>query len=510
MSLKLVTINVNGLRDNRKRELVFNWLVSKKYDCICLQETHCTGVDTNPWESEWKTQGGGASAWLCGSSESKGVAILLSKHFAFDINFNFSDKTGRLLTCEINTENAVFHIFNIYAPNLCSDRKQFFDSFQNISYNHEDDSIYHYNNVLGDFNCILDKKIDRYPNRRTDDIGKIELQNLITRYDLYDAWRKIHPNKKRYSFQRGNAKSRIDFILCSNGLSSKVFDTNIKHFPFSDHDSVSTKLKLDDIERGPGIWAMNFNTITSELFTKAFNTWWGKWKNEIERFRNIQEWWDVTKTKIKYLTMQISKQLKKGQNKKDIEKFEKQLEDLKSSTDDGDIIKGKILELENLIKKYYTQKAEAAKIRSRIKWAEEGERSTRYFFELEKKQGENKMWNRIKNTESKYKYDIDSIIDEQIKFYSKLFTTEGWDENSANKLTQHIESKLNVDEKETLELDVSIDEIKNVLKILKPNKSPGEDGIISEFYITHWEQIKDEFFLLVNDTFEKRTNSFTI
>ena len=77
------------------------------------------------------------------------------------------------------------------------------------------------------------------------------------------------------------------------------------------------------------------------------------------------------------------------------------------------------------------------------------------------------MWNRIKNTEGKYKYDINSIIDEQIKFYfySKLFTTEGWDENSANKLTQHIESKLNGDEKETLELDVSIEEIKNVLEI---------------------------------------------
>jgi exonuclease III len=84
------------------------------------------------------------------------------------------------------------------------------------------------------------KKIDRYPNRGTDDIGKIELQNPITRYDLYVAWRKLKPNKKRYSFQRGNAKSRIDFILCSNGLCSKVFDTNIKHFPFSDHDLVST------------------------------------------------------------------------------------------------------------------------------------------------------------------------------------------------------------------------------------------------------------------------------
>jgi hypothetical protein len=59
------------------------------------------------------------------------------------------------------------------------------------------------------------------------------------------------------------------------------------------------------------------------------------------------------------------------------------------------------------------------------------------------------MWNRIKNTEGKNKYDIDSIIDEQIKFYFKLFTNEGWDENSANKLTQNMESKLNGDEKET-------------------------------------------------------------
>ena len=53
-------------------------------------------------------------------------------------------------------------------------------------------------------------------------------------------------------------------------------------------------------------------------------------------------------------------------------------------------------------------------------------------------------------------------------------------------------------------MDVIIEEIKNVLNFFKPNKSLGEDEIISEFYITHWEQIKDEFFLLVNDTFDKK------
>jgi hypothetical protein len=53
-------------------------------------------------------------------------------------------------------------------------------------------------------------------------------------------------------------------------------------------------------------------------------------------------------------------------------------------------------------------------------------------------------------------------------------------------------------------MDVSIEENKNALTIIKPNKSPGEDGIISEFYVTYWEQVKDEFSLLVNDTFDKK------
>ena len=36
-----------------------------------------------------------------------------------------------------------------------------------------------------------------------------------------------------------------------------------------------------------------------------------------------------------------------------------------------------------------------------------------------------------------------------------------------------------------------------VIKILKPNKSPGEDGIISEFYQLFWQDIKNEFFEVI-------------
>lgn len=36
--------------------------------------------------------------------------------------------------------------------------------------------------------------------------------------------------------------------------------------------------------------------------------------------------------------------------------------------------------------------------------------------------------------------------------------------------------------------------IDKVLELSKQNKSPSEDGIISEFYMLYWDIIKDDFF----------------
>lgn len=52
-------------------------------------------------------------------------------------------------------------------------------------------------------------------------------------------------------------------------------------------------------------------------------------------------------------------------------------------------------------------------------------------------------------------------------------------------------------------MDVSIEETNEITILFKLNKSPGEDGIISAFYSTHWQQTKDEIFLLLTETFDK-------
>ena len=90
-----------------------------------------------------------------------------------------------------------------------------------------------------------------------------------------------------------------------------------------------------------------------------------------------------------------------------------------------------------------------------------------FFLYLDKKRRQDKLRNRIKTWEGHYKYNSDSIINEQAKFYSKLFTSEGWDETDGRNLAQHLQEKLITEDKGELDSDVDANEFVKVLKVLK-------------------------------------------
>ena len=51
-------------------------------------------------------------------------------------------------------------------------------------------------------------------------------------------------------------------------------------------------------------------------------------------------------------------------------------------------------------------------------------------------------------------------------------------------------------EKNELEEDLTIEEVKKIVLSMKPFKSPGGDGIISEFYQLYWELLRKIFLRL--------------
>ena len=148
--------------------------------------------------------------------------------------------------------------------------------------------------------------------------------------------------------------------------------------------------------------------------------------------------------------------------------------------------------------------AEAARIRSKVNWYEKGAKSSQYFLNLEKKMAHDKLWTNIKTSDGNYKEDTSSILEEQIKYYQNLFTSDGCDRDSAEYLTSNLETKVNETDKEMCDKEVSIDEIFNAAKLQKPDKSPGDDGISSEFYQLFWYLIGDDFVSVVKDIFRNK------
>ena len=211
----------------------------------------------------------------------------------------------------------------------------------------------------------------------------------------------------------------------------------ITHCPFSDHELISLTFSMHKIKRGPGFWKMNVNTIRSERFKQAFETFWPGWIKQQDTFGNKRYWWEATKWKIKNLTIQVGKSLKI--NELFIQKLEKELDVLDSKLNTDDNINRRN-ELECKIKQYYDDKCTAARVRSRIQSWEEGEKSSKFFFDLERKNAREKEWVKIKCPDGSTSENIDIILKEQVNFYSKLFTSEGWDGQKAAELLTKLES----------------------------------------------------------------------
>ena len=75
-----------------------------------------------------------------------------------------------------------------------------------------------------------------------------------------------------------------------------------------------------------------------------------------------------------------------------------------------------------------------------------------------------------------------------------------WD--GGQDLLKFIEGRAVFDNK-LLVSEINTTEVRKVLGIMKTNKSPGIDGLPSEFYMVFWENISDLFLEMANEVFKK-------
>ena len=139
--------------------------------------------------------------------------------------------------------------------------------------------------------------------------------------------------------------------------------------------------------------------------------------------------------------------------------------------------------------------------RSKVKWCEEGEKNTKYFFSLEKARYNAKTCFTVFDENDKEITEPKGILEVQSKFYRELYDIDT-DVNFTLANTHNIRVPAEI----TLAQNDEIveEEIACAIKMMNNNKTPGEDGIPIDFYKVFWKLLRTPFQNMVRESYEIR------
>ena len=143
-------------------------------------------------------------------------------------------------------------------------------------------------------------------------------------------------------------------------------------------------------------------------------------------------------------------------------------------------------------------------VRAKALKVEYNEKNTKYFSNLEKKQTERKSISQL-NIKGKVVTKQSDILKSEADFYTNLYKEKDQSENESvyNFFNQNM-TKLNDNELNQCEGMLTEYECGIALKQMQNNKSPGSDGITTEFFKVFWNTIKTFLVNSLNYSFQNK------
>ncbi len=300
---------------------------------------------------------------------------------------------------------------------------------------------------------------------------------------------------------------RLDFFLISNSIVNRIESSKIIPGYRSDHSFVKIKLITIQQDRGPGFWKLNCSLLKDIEYCNKVKEWIASVEDENENETSAKLLIELIKLKVRGETIKFST-LKKKMREHKINELERKILDfeksLQNSTNNQDEIEKEIKNAKNEMEQYIAEKTKGAMIRSRLRWVEEGEKSTKYFFNLEKRNYNSKSLVRLKGPNNDIISDQKEILKEEKRFYEKLLLSEIIDADD-DTFFQVDAPKLSENEKNELSKAISEQEISKAIRDCPNNKAPGADGFPIEFYKMFWPQLKHILVKLVSECYEEKS-----
>ena len=511
--ININSFNTRGLRNDFKRNNIFKWLKNSHPGISMIQESHSIIIDHDKWAKEWN----GLIFFSDGNSNSKGVATLIPQELleAFELIETKKDDDGRFLLINCKIHDIQLILINIYSPTKDNPTEQ------NNLYNYLHEKIEEYSdmNIIlgGDLNTYLNINLDKKGGRAEKQSTFSEsMNNLCNEFTLTDIWRVRNPKTHKYTrierSRNGIVQSRLDYLLTSLSLTYQINATNISPGNSSDHSIISLSLNLTEpITRGKGYWKFNNNLLIDKDYVKLINNKISEIKDTVN-MTDKNQLWEYTKCQLRTDTLLYS--CKKSKENKRIEnELQKQLIDFenklstKIEIEDTEYHEYTIAKAE--WERHIARKNHGIILRSKAKWVEEGEKNTKYFLNLEKRNFNNTCIKTLMNKDNQEITDMKQILQEQKRFYKKLYTSKTNKSDTYQETLKYFTEDnqfpfLTDIDKNDCDIPITLNECSKALQLLPNNKSPGSDGFTTNFYKFFWKDIKDLVFQSFNHSFESQ------
>ena len=500
-SLSFSTLNVRSIATDKKRDSVKDWIDKHHRGILFLQETHADETMLTKWQKDWPYQIYVSN----GTKRSGGVAILIPNDIDHKIRWRHNDNYGNLIILGLTINNEDLTLANCYFPTKDKQTEQLvlLEILKDVLIQHDNESII----LGGDFNITLDPNLDKIGGtdaKRESVKYRAELKAFIEALALSDVLRNKLGNQTAYTWHSKHLKvySRLDYFFISEHFLNRIQSCNKHTAILTDHDLVKLTLQCSLPGKGRGYWKFNTSLLKDKTYIAQVKETVTATTTAFDHLQNKGLLWDFIKMKIRGMTIKYC-----GQKKREREVYERNINkqllelDLKPYSEDNveqiSLLKS---ELETIIQ----MKTEGAIVRSQVQWAEEGERNTSFFLNLEKHNAENKIIQQLK-VENKTITDSESILIELQNFYKKLYSKPLIDTQTSKESDKlFLDSQattLNDAKMQLCEGLVSRSECLNALKTMSNRKSPGSDGFSAEFYNFFWNDISKHVLNSLNHAF---------
>lgn len=495
--LRILSFNARGLGNQEKRRDVLDYLKKLRYDVYLLQDTHLTNEKVCYFNTLWR----GICYHACGTHNSRGVSVLFHAKTPHKMLHEEHCAAGNFSILVREIFSNIYTIVNIYGPN--EDNPAF---FRHIGQRLEDLPA---ENVVigGDFNFVIDYHRDSNYSRQNNPRARDAFVQVVQEQGLMDAWKIMNPDQKTFTWAKKNPCKfgRLDMFFISEHLLPLTVSSAVSPGYRSDHSIIDLHLSSPQKKKGPGLWKFNDSLLCDErydamvkelivnvvkqyaipLYSEAFISDYTNF-NLIQLTINHSLFYETLLMLIRGETVKYSKQKSRKAREKEkeigdnIDRIKKLLDEHPSPAGFQTLEKAQ-KELEEIRK----PKIQGLIIRSRVNWYEEGERCSKYFLSLEKR---NSIRNSVQSIQVNEKVvsDKSEILEHFSENMRGKYRKNPSTVSSCTYLRNNIEQKLSASQQSALDVPLSLNELNVALKKMKKGKTPGSNGFTADFFKHFW------------------------